>query len=292
MILRKLSLVAVLMMVVFSFQSCNDNENAGNTARVQLKLIDAPGIYDQVNVQIIDVQYNNSEDEEGWVSFTPPETGYPSQIDLTELIAGNSLLLSDEIMEAGMLKQIRLILGENNTLVFEDEPTVQVPLNTPSALQSGLKLNLNEELIGGFSYTFVLDWDVQKSVVSAGNSGTYNLKPVIRVNAEVNSGSIKGNVVGKLTSDVNEVAIPFDNIVVLFFDANDLTTSVGSTFTDEFGDFSIQGLPEGFYVLKIEEYDIDSDEILDYQEYQSENIEVTVGMVNELNASIELLLVE
>jgi len=44
------------------FQSCNDeNDKVGNTARIQLKLVDAPGDYEQVNIEIIDIQSLTSE---------------------------------------------------------------------------------------------------------------------------------------------------------------------------------------------------------------------------------------
>ena len=106
MILRKLSLIVAIVAFI-GFQSCSDDKDS-STARVQLKLIDTPGDYLEVNVEIIDILYNSSEDEEGWTSFTPEED-YPINTDLTELIAGNSLLLTDEIIPSGMLKQIRLV---------------------------------------------------------------------------------------------------------------------------------------------------------------------------------------
>ncbi len=283
MILRKISFLVMLIIATLCFQSCNDDNGTENTARVQLKLIDAPGDYLEVNVNIIDVQYNSSEDEEGWRSF---ESFEPVIVDLTELVADNDLLLTDEIINSGMLKQIRLVLGnEENSLVIDQgdkEPGVPIELKTPSAQQSGLKLKLNEVLVSGFSYTFILDWDVQKSVIEAGGSGMYNLKPVIRVNTLVNSGSIKGKVIGKLTSE-DLVATPLENISVLFFDEDELTTSLGSTFTNEFGDFTIQGLGAGNYVVKI-------NEDLTYTEYVSESIDVMIGEVNEIESNIELLL--
>ena len=99
-----------------------------------------------------------------------------------------------------MLKQFRLVLSDNNTLLLENE-TTPIHLDTPSAQQSGLKLKLDTALEPGFSYTFILDWDVHKSIVKAGNSGKYILKPVIRVNTEVNSGSISGKVIGEDLND-------------------------------------------------------------------------------------------
>jgi hypothetical protein len=271
-------MVAILLLAILGFQSCNDEtEKLEQTSRLQLKLVDAPGDYEEVNVEIIDVLYNSTEDEEGWTSLTP-EGFTPIEVDLTELIAGNELLLSDVIIPSGMLAQIRLVLGDNNTLVIEGEAEV-INLDTPSAQQSGLKLKMNTELIPGYSYTFILDWDVQKSIVKAGNSGKYNLKPVIRVNAEVNSGSIFGNVVAKpILSDGTNDTAPLKGAVVrvITLDGDDIT----GTETDENGDFIIQGLDAGDYKIKIEHNN--------YIDYESDIINVFVGVAKDAG-TIELL---
>jgi len=272
-ILKPLMFICIMISVAL-FQSCN-NDKDDSSARVQLRLVDAPGDYLEVNVEIIDIQYNLGDEEEGWMSFSP-ESGYPINVDLTQLIAGNSLLLTDELIPAGMLKQIRLVLSDNNTLKIEGEEGL-IPLNTPSAQQSGLKLNLDEELEGGFTYTFILDWVVQESIVKAGNSGNYNLKPVIKVNAEVYSGSISGVV--EETIDNAQVAI--ENITVEVYTLDN--TLVTDTLTDENGNFLFQGLEAGSYKLKITNDD--------YQAYESEEVQVSVGEILDVG-TIQLVLVE
>ena len=265
--LKKIYFVAVAAMIVMlGFQSC-DSDDEGNTARVQLKLVDAPGDYSEVNVEIVDIQYNNSDSEAGWVSFGTPED-YPINVDLTTLIAGNSLLLADQIIPSGMLKQIRLVLGDGNTLKIEGQDGMMA-LNTPSAMQSGLKLNLNTALDAGFTYTFILDWDVQKSVVMTG-AGMYNLKPVIRVNAEVNSGSIEGNVSGEFLVNGLSVFNDLENVMVQVYTTNGVY--VTETGTNAAGDFLIQGLAAGDYKLKIVNQEA-------YDDYESALITVTVGTV-------------
>ncbi len=48
------------ILITLGFQSCNDeNDKVGNTARIQLKLVDAPGDYEQVNIEIIDIGIPN-----------------------------------------------------------------------------------------------------------------------------------------------------------------------------------------------------------------------------------------
>lgn len=269
--LKALIAVAAIFSLSVITLSCSDDNQ--NTARVQLMLVDDPGDYLEVNVEIVDIQYNTTDSEDGWKSFTP-SSGYPINVDLTQLIAGNSLLLTDQLIPAGMLKQIRLVLSDNNTLKIDGEAEL-IHMDTPSAMQSGLKLNLNETLEPGFSYTFILDWVVQESVVKSGTSGMYNLKPVIRVNAEVNSGSISGNVF----ETIEAVQTPKPNVTVEVYDESDVF--ITDTQTDTEGNFLIQGLGAGTYKLKIVQEG--------YQDYESTAITVNVGEVEDAG-SIELML--
>ena len=275
----KLRSFFALLALTVSFLGCSDDKisDPENSSRVILKLVDAEGDYEQVNVEIVDIQYNSSEDENGWQSFTP-EGGYPIQTDLTKLIAGNELLLSDEVIPSGWMEQIRLVLSENTTLKLEGQEDLN-PLKTPSAQQSGLKINLDQQLDPGFSYTFILDWDVQKSIVKAGNSGQYILKPVIRANAEVNSGSVSGIVVADVIGDESTDLYPKEGVVVEFYTTEDVY--VTETLTDTEGKFLVQGLSPGDYRIQIE--------TLDYVPYVSpEPVSVTAGQVTDVG-TLELL---
>ncbi len=267
--LKRFFTIAVAIVSMIFIQSCNNDEES-NTARVQLKLVDFPGDYLGVNVNIVDVQYNNSEDMGGWKSFE--SFGEPVTVDLTKLVGGNSLLLTDQMMPSGMMKQIRLILGDGNTVVIEgpDELTeLTFALDTPSAQQSGLKLNLDTVLEPGFSYTFILDWDVQKSIVKTG-SDKYILKPVIRVEAEARTGKVEGIVTEEKTvGDVTE-AVAFEGVVVNLYksDANDGDAPFATTLTNSDGYFKFEGLPTIDYKIVIEQVGYDS--------YTSEDFSVKV----------------
>lgn len=270
-------LIAIFMIALLGFQSCNDDNDKiiDNTARVQLKLVDAPGDYEEVNIEIIDVLINGPENGGDWTSITPADFS-PIIVDLTELIGGEELLLSDVIIPSGMLKEVRLVLGDNNTLVIEGKSD-PVHLDTPSAQQSGLKIKLNTPLESGYSYTFILDWDVDKSIVKAGNSGKYLLKPVIRVNAEVNSGSIKGKVVGPAMEGDGIGPIPLKGFKVTANTIGDV--EVAGTLSDGNGNFIIRGLDPEEYKIKIEH--------INYINYESETISVIVGEVSDAG-TIEL----
>ncbi len=271
--LKSILVVTMFIMVLLLMTNCDDNDSNNNkaeTARVQLKLVDEPGDYEEVNIEIVDIQYKSNEDEENWESFIP-EGGYPINVDITELIAGNSLLLTDDVLPVGILKQVRLVLSDNNTLKIEGQDEL-IPLDTPSTQQSGLKLNLDEELKTGFVYSFILDWNVQKSIVKAGNSGKYILKPVIKVNAEVSSGSING----KIIEIIEKVETPIANQVVEVYTTEDAL--VKDTLTDESGDFVLQGLEAGTYILKINKET--------YKAYVSSEVNVEVGATESVGTII------
>src|SRR5690606_29161715 len=131
----------------------------------------------------------STSDEEGWVSLDNVNKG---EVDLLSLTNGVTKVLADTEVPVGNLGQIRVILGPDNFLVRKGE-TERIPLNTPSAQQSGLKLNVNQQMEAGELYEYILDFDVDQSIVETGNAG-YTLKPVIRLSTVEGTGKIEGDV--------------------------------------------------------------------------------------------------
>lgn len=221
--LLKLSLFALLFI---GFASCSDddsNNNEGN-AKLAVRLTDAPGDYEAVFVDVeeVVVKYNGGDDV---------VLGINAGIyNLLELTAGVNVLLFNDEVPAGNISQIRLVLGENNTIVIDGQT---LPLATPSAQQSGLKIQINENLEPGILYEFMLDFDVDKSIVSQGN-GEYSLKPVIRATTVAESGAISGTV------------IPIGALTMVTA-VNGLTEI--STYTNLQGEFLLSGVPDGVYTV-------------------------------------------
>ncbi len=239
--MKKYQLFLLTLLFAGGFIACSSDDDSVDesvgTARVSVELTDAPGNYDEVWVEIVDVMVQletESElagvDEEGWISLGNIKTG---TYDLLTLTGGMTELLADSEIPAGNLQQMRLVLGSGNEIVVDG---VSYTLKTPSADQSGLKLNVNEELEAGQHYNFILDFDVAQSVVKTGDTGNYNLKPVIRVSAEENSGTIVGSV------------HPTSETVLVT--AQNSTTTV-SAYSGAEGKFQLHGLPEGTYKVTI-----------------------------------------
>lgn len=237
---KKWSLKPAIFVAVLGlgFTSCSDDDNDGaideENARVTVRMTDAPGDYDAVTVDVEDVmvQVEAEEgvtDEEGWLSLDNVEAG---QYDLLELTGGITQELADSEIPAGFVSQIRLILGPDNFVTVNGE---ELPLATPSAEQSGLKLNLNQELEAGEHYEFLLDFDVEESIVTTGNGG-YILKPVIRLSAYADTGEIVGDV----------HPTEYRTLVTATSGSNTV-----SAYTSDSGEFVLHALPEGTYRVTV-----------------------------------------
>jgi hypothetical protein len=218
---------------------------ADGTLRVALT--DAPSCgYDHVYVTIEKVSVHQSatagEQDGGWTDIVLAPA---RRVDLLDLTNGVLEELGTTPLPAGKSSQVRLVLASNSgtgTASFANavHPTggVEVPMSTPSAQQSGLKLQAHFEVAAGQMADLVLDFDACRSVVKAGNSGKYNLKPVIAVVPRIVTG-IQGYVTTTLALSSTTVSAQQDG------------ATVRSTAPDATGKFSIPYLPSGTYTLVV-----------------------------------------
>jgi hypothetical protein len=223
---------AVLLTSIFSVSliSCSKNENSSSgKAKLEVYLTDNPADYDQVVIDVRDVQINLSTDSSGgWQSLSTVKAG---SYDLLRLVNDKDTLLGNSDISTGTLQQMRLILGPNNYVVVNGQ---NIPLETPSAQQSGLKLNIHQMITSGILYTITLDFDAGKSIVKTGNN-KYILKPVIRTVFNAVGGSIKGFVLpDSVTTAVYAMQGP---------------DTVATTFTGSNGGYLIKGVAAGSYNL-------------------------------------------
>lgn len=237
---------------LFLFSCSEDTKNA----RLEIRLTDAPGDYEEVNIEILEVKVHaeDGEGENGWKSLDVNSGVY----NLLELTNGLDTLLGTVELPAGKISQVRLILGSENTIVDDGEV---YDLKTPSAQQSGLKVKVNANLVEGITYTILLDFDVARSIVKTGAPDKYILKPVIRAIAEATTGAIKGTL-------SNPIAKP---AVYAIVDAD----TVGTTFANEEGQFMIKGLPAGTYTISFSPAE-------GFVIKDIEGVEVMVGIVKDL----------
>ena len=251
--LLKLSLIALLFIGLASCSSDDDSKNNEGNAKMALRLTDAPGDYEAVFIDVKEViiKYSNGRED--------LNLGINAGIyDLLELTNGVNVLLFNDEVPAGNISQIRLVLGANNTIVVDGQT---IPLDTPSAQQSGLKIQVDKTLEPGILYEFMLDFDVDKSIVAQGNGG-YSLKPVIRATTAAESGAISGTI------------IPPG--IVTMITADNGTTQI-STYANPLGAFLLSGVPDGIYIVSVQ-----ADIALGIPAVVIENVIVVQGAVTSM----------
>lgn len=180
----------------------SSGSNSGTTGNgtLQVSMTDAPACgFDHVFVTVNKVRVNTSssagDNDAGWTDITMAS---PQKIDLLTLTNGVLADLGRAPLPAGQYQQIRLVLAANqgntpaNSVVVSGT-TTELPLDTPSATQSGFKIIQPFTVQPNTLADLVLDFNACKSIVQRGN-GTYSLKPVVTAIPMVVSGSITGNV--------------------------------------------------------------------------------------------------
>lgn len=114
-------------------------------------------------------------------------------------------ILGTITLPAGNYSQVRLVLAPNqgnqpvNYLTLKTAPTVKIPLTTPSAEQSGLKVLGRFEVKPGIINAILIDFDPNTAIVARSN-GDFNFKPTgIRLTQSTtlltDFGSLSGTVV-------------------------------------------------------------------------------------------------
>ncbi len=163
---------AVLIAAV-SFVSCK-KDNPNNTSTLHVRLTDAPTAFEEVNVDIREVKVKFSDDSlnTGWVTLTT----FPGVYNLLALQNGVDTLLGTGVFPVQVVKEIRFVLGPNNTI---KDAGVVYPLTVPSGSESGLKIKINKSLIATLE-TIIIDFDAALSVKKEG-TGDYKLRPVLRI---------------------------------------------------------------------------------------------------------------
>ncbi|TAM95126.1 MAG: DUF4382 domain-containing protein [Chitinophagaceae bacterium] len=256
--------LAIAAGMLLYFTSCQTNGINGSSgpSHFQVYLTDSPGDYQAVNIDIqkvmVNVSSDTSDNSSGWKEVTMLR---PGVYNLLNFRNGADTILAGVDLPAGSISQIRLVLGDSNSVVLNDGTVI--PLKTPSAQESGLKLNIHTTLTAGIPYALELDFDAARSIVKAGNSGKYLLKPVIRTFAKAAGGAIEGVVLPD-SAQAHVLAItPGDTM---------------GAIPDNSGYYKFWGVPTGAYQLIF-----DADTTTGYKNDSLKNINVQTGQVTTVD---------
>ncbi|SNC76781.1 protein of unknown function [Hymenobacter gelipurpurascens] len=235
-------LFPLLLAAPIALASCSkDNDSSSATSsKLQVRMTDAPGDYQQVvlDVRQIEVHLKEDTNPDGW-QVLPFQA---QTINILEYVNGRSALLVDTDFAPGDLKEVRLILGPDSYLIGRDGQ--RYDLKTPSGQTSGVKLKLDKATLREKeTFQLLLDFDVAKSIVERGNwkpgndkKERYLLKPVVRVLAQ----DIRGGLRGTITP---AAALP----QVLAIRSSITVPDTFSTAADASGAFQLSSLPSGTY---------------------------------------------
>jgi hypothetical protein len=232
--------------------ACGGGGGIGGTGSepgtLRVAVTDAPSCgFDQVNITIekVRVHQNTSagDDDSGWSEIVLAPS---RRVDLLSLSNGVLEELGQTALPAGRYTQLRLVLAANGASAPFANSVVptggsEIALDTPSAQQSGLKLNVGIDVAANQVADIVLDFDACKSVVTRGNSGRYNLKPVITVIPRLAAAGerIVGWVHPSLAVGTTHVSAQANGVVVK------------ATAPDATGQFVLYPVPAGTYSLVV-----------------------------------------
>ena len=218
---------------------------SADSGTLRLALTDAPTCgYDAVNVTIQKIRVNQSsgasDTDSGWseVVLNPVR-----RINLLTLTNGVLDELGQIPLPTGKYTQLRLVLADNDgahPMANSVVPSggTETTLKTPSGQQSGVKADINIDIGPNKMADFVIDFDACKSVVAAGNSAQYLLKPVVSVIPRYVSG-VTGFVDATLVNGSTSVSLQQGGVVIK-------ATTPGTN-----GQFLLQPVAAGTYTLAL-----------------------------------------
>ena len=283
---NRLFYVCAVFLMLMPLISCGGGGGGGaGTGTLSLGLTDATtDQYQAIYVTIDEVQVKKQgegEEESGWLTvFDQSQT-----FNLLELVNGIIADLGIAELEAGQYGQMRLILGKQaddslnildkthdhpNYLIKNDTENTIVPLKVPSGFKTGIKIVKGFTIeVDGFT-ELILDFDALKSVVQAGNSGQWLLKPTIKVIETARYAVVSGTVTEEsvtVTEEATEEEAAEENPVWLGdamvsaqiytpppdpldgWDPKDEVTVAGATVSDILGDYFMYLPPNTYNIV-------------------------------------------
>lgn len=235
------------MMAALTLAACGGGGDgtAAGQGTLSVALTDAPSCYEHVFVTVEKVRVHTSssaqDNDAGWHDLT---LASPKRVDLLSLTNGTLAELGTTALPAGDYSQLRLVLADNkgtDPLANSVQPIggTETAVKTPSAQQSGLKLQVHFTVEANRTIDLVMDFDACKSIVRAGKSGDFILKPVIAVTPRYVT-SVHGFVTKTMTLSATTVSAQQNGTVVR-----------STTPNPDTGEFALSFLPDGTYTLVI-----------------------------------------
>lgn len=182
-------LLVVLCLVLLTACGGGGGGSSSSTGTVSVGMTDGPAGGDYKAVYITVARVDVSTNGDSWQTVATLNKTY----DLLEFRNGVVEALGSATLPAGQYAQIRLVLGDTPTGInilgsahpypnyFIDGSDHTEELKVPSGYQTGIKIVQGFEIHPNGSTELLLDFDAARSIVMAGSSGQWLLKPTIKV---------------------------------------------------------------------------------------------------------------
>lgn len=230
-----LNLTIVLFTAFAVGVACTDDSEGTGLALVNIRLIDAPGDFDEAWIEIEGVELMLGTDRQGadgqWLHI--PYDQPNRQVDVSKLVGSGILLLGRTEVPVGGISKIKMILGEDHYLMKNGK---RLSLTTKEQGASTVEMEVDYRLGRNFSYDIYLDFDLEQSIEATPDSMQFLLNPRIRSFVKEDRGEVAGRTQPAAAKPV-----------VYGFHGKDTLT----TLTDGQGNFSLRGLEEGEYAIHI-----------------------------------------
>jgi hypothetical protein len=259
--IRRSTFWLLMAFILFMVPACGgggSDEAAGGTGTLSLSLTDATtDQYQAVYVTIKEVQVHAPTG--GWEIVGAPETTY----NLLDLVNGmlEQLGVADNL-PPGQYTQMRLLLGNQpdaeKNILNEHHPFPNYvidssdnyhELKVPSGYQSGIKIVRGFTIIANGVTELVLDFDALQSVVVAGSSGQWLLKPTIKVLDVKNRAVIEGVVLDQDDNPLEGVLVGAQVSNPSAADPRDEVVGAASSVTGDNGEFRLLVEPGTYNVV-------------------------------------------
>ena len=179
-----------------------DSGSSGSTGTLSVNLTDASTTeYQAIYVTIQQVAVHK-DGGGGWDVISSPNKTY----NLLDLVNGVREELALATLTSGHYTQMRLILTDtpDNSInilsrnhpygnYFIDSSGQSIELKVPSGFQSGIKIVKGFDINANQTTELILDFDAARSIVKAGSSGKWLLKPTIKLLNTTEYSIISGN---------------------------------------------------------------------------------------------------
>lgn len=260
-------LFALMTLVIFT--GCKKDEmEQGN---LWLYLTDAP--IDMEGLEGVCITFTGISyqvEGESWQSME--DFNGPVIFNLLELTGGEIALMGNFEVPAGHYTGLRFHLDAtqwgmgpvNNPGCFLKYENDSIPLFVPSGEQTGYKAVGQFTVPANGSVDITADFDARKSVVKAGMSGLYLLKPTIRITVNNQAGAIEGKILN-MPENGSVVVYAYESDTYTEEEAGDpeegesrFPGAVTSYKAEETGDFILSYLAPGTYDLVVGMFEEDA----------------------------------